>query len=266
MNRNSAAASLPASVQEMSGLKITGNIIPQIWFSSILLETGKPDLQSILILSDITYWFRPSEIRDEKSGNFIGFKKKFTEDMLRRSYADLEIQFGLSTKQCQRALQRLEDLGVIKRVFRSLKTTMGIVRNVMCIDLKVDVLRTLTFPRNSSTSMPDSNVHTYGQICPASNDGKSDQSEASSLKSYDSLSYMGETVASNDDKSSISPMVDSDVHTYGQIFPASRPKLSRPYKEANNTTNNSLSLSSKSCLDFESIDAESEVLEREFEK
>jgi len=55
-----------------------------------------------LILADVVYWYRPAVLRDERTGAVIGQKKKFAEDMLRRSYSDLEEQFGLSKKQCIR--------------------------------------------------------------------------------------------------------------------------------------------------------------------
>ena len=250
-NRNLSQESLPSSVTKMGELKITGNITPEIWFRTIVLETGKPDLQSILILSDVSYWFRPTELRDEKSGKVIGFKKKFAEDLLRRSYADLENQFSFSSKQCQRSLQRLEDMGVIKRVFRSLKTQMGIIRNVMYLDLDVDVLRTLTFPEHYSNSPAEGLVHTSGQICPASFDVDSAINEPDSFASEEDC---------KGDLPSSSPTVDSDVHTYGQICPASRTNLSRSYKEANTLANNS---SLSSALISENPSSSSAVVERE---
>lgn len=37
---------------------ITGNIIPTIWYRTVLKENGKPYLLAIAILSDIVYWYR----------------------------------------------------------------------------------------------------------------------------------------------------------------------------------------------------------------
>ena len=94
-------APLPTSVSEIGRLKITGNIIPNQWLKTLTLENGRPDTYSILILADILYWYRPTEIRDEKSGALLGYRKKFAEELLRRSYSDLEAQFEFSKKQCQ---------------------------------------------------------------------------------------------------------------------------------------------------------------------
>jgi DNA-binding Lrp family transcriptional regulator len=160
---------LPAAVAEMHNISIKGNVTPQTWFKTILMPTGKPDLQSILILSDIVFWFRPTELRCEKSGAVIGYKKKFSADLLRRSYADLETQFGISKKQCQESLRRLEDLGVIKRVFRTINTPAARLSNIMFISLNVSVLKELTFasdlkPCFEKGSDPMEEIlHSYGK-------------------------------------------------------------------------------------------------------
>ena len=152
-------SNLPPAVAEMSLIPLTGNIVAPMWFKTITLESGRPDTNSILILSDIVYWYRPTEIRDERSGSVIGQKKKFAEDMLRRSYADLEEQFGLSKKQCRDCLIRLENLGVIRRVLRNINTSTGVRNNVMYINLIPSVLSKLTNPTsqyvdNSSVKTP----------------------------------------------------------------------------------------------------------------
>lgn len=135
---------LPKAVAEIGNISITGNIVPPLWFKTITFESGKPDTNSILILSDILYWYRPTEVRDEQTGTVIGHRKKFHEDLLRRSYADFEIQFGLSKKQCQDCLRRLEALGAIKRIFRTLHSTAGRINNVMYIDLVPSIIQQLT--------------------------------------------------------------------------------------------------------------------------
>ena len=92
---NRKLETLPAAVAEMSNIPITGNIVCPTWFKTITFENGKPDTNSILILADVVYWYKPAVLRDERTGAVIGQKKKFAEDMLRRSYSDLEEQFGL---------------------------------------------------------------------------------------------------------------------------------------------------------------------------
>ena len=142
---------LPLSVQMMRDIPISGNVVPMAWFKSLVFANGKPDLIGIFILSDIVYWYRPTEMRDERSGAVVGYKKKFSEDLLRRSYSDLESQFGISKKQCQESLRRLEERGLITRVFRTLETSSGRQSNVMYIALHPERLMYVTQHVSSDT-------------------------------------------------------------------------------------------------------------------
>ena len=53
-------------------MNFTGNVIPPAWFKTIVYKNGKPNLNAIVILSDIVYWYRPSEICDKKTGRITG--------------------------------------------------------------------------------------------------------------------------------------------------------------------------------------------------
>ncbi len=63
------------AVDMMSSLNITGNVIPVKWCHTIRYPNGKPNLNAIMILSDIVYWYRPREIRDERTGSVIRLEK-----------------------------------------------------------------------------------------------------------------------------------------------------------------------------------------------
>ncbi|MDR1551030.1 MAG: DUF6017 domain-containing protein [Hungatella sp.] len=134
------------TVDRMSRINITGNIIPAAWYKTIRKPTGKPYLNAIVILSDIVYWYRAAEVRDEGSGQLIGFRKRFHSDLLQRSYQQLADQFGISKRDASNAVIELEKLGVIKRVFRTLTINGQQVPNVLFLELEVDVLLTLTYP------------------------------------------------------------------------------------------------------------------------
>ena len=69
-------------VDEVGKINITGNVIPMIWFQTIRYPNGMPHNNAIHILADIVYWYRPKEERDEESGQLIGMRKKFKEDLL----------------------------------------------------------------------------------------------------------------------------------------------------------------------------------------
>ena len=47
-------------VDEIGQLNITGNVIPEAWYSTIVNNQGKVNCIAIFILSGITYWYRPN--------------------------------------------------------------------------------------------------------------------------------------------------------------------------------------------------------------
>ena len=144
-----------AVVDQISGMEITGNVIPSAWYRTIRKETGKPYLNAIIILSDIVYWYRAIEVRDEESGEILGYRKKFKADILQRSYQQIAEQFGISKRDASNAMVALEKLGVVKRVFRKLKVDRFIIPNVMFLALDVEVLRRLTFPEDGGPGEGD---------------------------------------------------------------------------------------------------------------
>ena len=166
-NRKLSINSLPTSVQEMFEINLSGNIVPISWFSSITFENGKPDTNAILILSDIAYWHRPSKIRCERSGAVFGYKKKFSEDLLRRSYADLEEQFGLSKKQSRDCLIRLENLGVIRRVLRNVQFSTGMRNNILYIELVPSVLKKITYSDTNSIDVVKKSTPSNIEVTPS---------------------------------------------------------------------------------------------------
>lgn len=134
-------------VDAMGSINISGNIIPAIWYRTITKDNGKPYLLAIVILSDIVYWYRPSEVRDQGTGHILGWKKKFSEDILRQSYQYYADLFGESKKTVKTAMDKLENLQVIRREFRTVTYGDGLIcNNVMYVELKPDMLYQLAFP------------------------------------------------------------------------------------------------------------------------
>ena len=132
-------------VDRLGEVNFSGNITPQIWYQTILTDSGKPYYLAIAILSDIVYWYRPTEIRDENTGHVIGWGKKIQGDMLQRNYEHFAKMYGESKKTITRAITRLENLGVIKRVFKTISLQNGsTLNNVLFLDLDVDKLIALT--------------------------------------------------------------------------------------------------------------------------
>lgn len=143
-------------VDQMKDLNITGNIIPMSWFKTFSAPrktdkkngfSGKIKLLAINILADIVYWYRPVEVRDEKTGFVIGYKKKFKSDLLQKNYDDLGQMFMCSKKDAQRAVAFLESFGVIKRVFKNIKINSLTLANVLFLELNIDALKKMTYPK-----------------------------------------------------------------------------------------------------------------------
>lgn len=123
------------TVEIMAQINFEGNILPISWFQHLTFENGKPDTISILLLSDIVYWYRPTIVRDEQMGQALGHQKKFKADLLQKNYSDYENLFGFTKKQIRDAFVRLENLGLVKRIFRTIETSYGPKGNVMFIEL-----------------------------------------------------------------------------------------------------------------------------------
>lgn len=85
------ASSGNATVDAMGQIAITGNVTPVQWYKTVLRDNGKPHLLAITILSDLVYWFRPTEVRDERSGQVIGWKKNLVAISFRRVINSMKI-------------------------------------------------------------------------------------------------------------------------------------------------------------------------------
>ena len=148
---HNAQTAMNPAVDAVGKMHISGNVIPNTWYQTIQTSGGKPYLNAIILLADIVYWYRPTEVRDERSGKTTGMQQKFREDLLQRSYAALSDQFGLSRKQIKDALVFLENLGVITRVFRNKIVGGQCLSNVMYLDLHAAKLYELTYSPNGNS-------------------------------------------------------------------------------------------------------------------
>lgn len=133
------------AVDAMGQIVITGNITPPRWYKEILKENGRPDHLAVAILSDIVYWYRPTEVRDEASGYVTGLRKKFKGDLLQKTYEQYGQFFGEKKRIIKESMDRLEKLGLIRKVFRDIVLESGIkIPNVMYIEIFPDRIREIT--------------------------------------------------------------------------------------------------------------------------
>lgn len=137
-------------VDAVSKINFQGDITPRIWRKTITKANGKPYALARDILSDLVYWYRAMEIVDEDTQK-ITMKKKFRDDLLYKTYEQLGEEFGESKRVIRDALKRLEEMGVIRRHFRTVQYEGGMtVNNVMYIELIPSVLYALTYPETDS--------------------------------------------------------------------------------------------------------------------
>lgn len=128
------------TLEQISNLHHTGNVIPHTWYQHITYDSGKPDLLGTIILAEIVYWYRLKTVRDEHTGHILRTEKRFKGDMLQRSYQSFAEQFGVSKRSVIESIKRLEKKGVLYKEFRDIKTPTGVLRNVLFLAPVCDVL------------------------------------------------------------------------------------------------------------------------------
>nr|MBG6243639.1 hypothetical protein [Candidatus Symbiopectobacterium sp. Dall1.0] len=147
-----------AAVNAIGQLNISGNVIPATWWGNIRLSSGKPDSTAIVLLSEIVYWYRPAEVRDEHTGELKGSRKRFHGDKLQRSYQSFADQFGFSKREATDALKRLRDAGLITLELRTVITAEGLaLSNILFIEVIPDAIKAITHP-SVKISSGDKNV------------------------------------------------------------------------------------------------------------
>lgn len=134
---------LPQATYDLQHLDITGNVIPHQWYNTIKNGNNAPDLIAITILSEIVYWYKPKQIFNER-GIPMGIDKKFSGDLLQKSYDDLSEKFGITKRQVREAVVRLEERGLITRHFKNMVVKGIHLSNVLFIELHVNVLVEMT--------------------------------------------------------------------------------------------------------------------------
>ncbi len=114
------------TVMAIGQINFTGNVTPASWWKHITLPSGRPDQTAITLLSEIIYWYRPSEVRNEATGALQGYRKRFRGDKLQRSYQSFADQFGFGKRETADALKRLRDAGLITLELRTIEASGGL--------------------------------------------------------------------------------------------------------------------------------------------
>lgn len=154
-------------VDAIGQLNIEGNVVPPSWLNHLrttvrrkgedgkvhrTTERGKPALLAAMILADIVYWYRPTILRDEKTGKVIGTRRKFSGNVLQRDARYYVNLFGVSKGQAQCAIQILEQAGVIRRELRTVTTKTGLtLSNVQYIEPVPERVREITYRQETNS-------------------------------------------------------------------------------------------------------------------
>ena len=177
---------------QIQQINFEGNIdiIHRNWYKHLKLKDGKPDIVTMIILADIIYWYKLSEIRDQHTGETVGYKQRFREDKLQRSYSDYEKTFGFTKLQSKRATDKLQQLGLIKKEFRTITYGNRKINNVLYIEPVPEMVNHIT---NSNIPIPSLLISEQGIISKtlATNIGlntNTDTTTDSTLESKDSFS------------------------------------------------------------------------------
>lgn len=166
MNNETKMTSGNEIVDRMLNFNLTdagvGVCIPLTWYEAIKHEKDneKAYHEACSILAEIAYWYRP-KIEYDDNGEIISIKKRFSQDLLQKSYADLAKAHGITKGQAKNAVNHLEKLGIIKKDFQTIDTHGRKLPNVLYIKLNVDRLFEITYPKEVRPSNCNGN---NGQI------------------------------------------------------------------------------------------------------
>ncbi|HGZ2214612.1 TPA: replication protein [Shigella boydii] len=142
-------------VMAIGQINISGNVTPANWWKYIRLPSGRPDATAIALLSEIVYWYRPTEVRDEHTGALLGYRKRFQGDKLQRSYQAFAEQFGFGKRETADALKRLRDAGFITLDLRTVEMLDGVkCSNILFVGINPQAIAAITTPSSVS---PESN-------------------------------------------------------------------------------------------------------------
>ena len=76
------------TVDRIGRMQLSGYVIPRSWYRTIRKPNGKSNLAAVLILADLVYWCRKTEVREEQTGQIIGWEN-FQKDILQRDCREL---------------------------------------------------------------------------------------------------------------------------------------------------------------------------------
>ncbi len=147
--------------EERLNFVLTGNIIPIIWYKQIKKRvwdrknnrwatSQQTDHIAIAILADILYWYLPSEVRNEETGELIGYKQKFKGEKLQKSYKSYGEMLNCPASTVKQSIDNLVNLGLINREFKTITTKTGLtLTNLMFLEPNIEAIKSITYPEDA---------------------------------------------------------------------------------------------------------------------
>lgn len=137
-------------VEAIDRLHLRGNIINPHWLAWLSAHLGgKSSIYvpiAALILSDILYWYRAQEIRDEDTGHVIQRQKRFQGDKLQRSYKAIAEQWSITKRQAKEAVKLLVETEAITIEFRTITRGETRLNNVLYLEPVPETLQKWNTP------------------------------------------------------------------------------------------------------------------------
>ena len=145
---------LSETVRQLGELNFEGNIIPHNWFRhpALKLPNGKVNLNAVVILAEVCYWYRPQVLLDEATGQVLEIRNRFKGDALQRTYTALGEKFGLTKRQSQDACLFLKARGILEIEYRTLLVEGVRLNNVTFFLPVVEKVKELNGPDTLSRS------------------------------------------------------------------------------------------------------------------
>jgi DnaD/phage-associated family protein len=132
-----------ANILAIAQINLRGNTMDHGWFQHLTLANGKPNMVAIAILSEIVYWYKPTEVRDEMTGQ-LKYKQKFKADMLQKNYQQLADSFGFTKRQVKEACDFLKERNCIRVEFRTIEVNGMKYNNVMFVEPVPETIREIS--------------------------------------------------------------------------------------------------------------------------
>lgn len=133
-----------SDVMALKDLPIQGPLIPDAWYQTITLEDGTADLEAIFLLARIVDDYCPVQMFEDQVDQVIGYCYEFKDVLLQRSYQHYESLFNFSQRQAMDIFERLENFGLLRRLFYTVKTSKKDISSMMFIKINPEKIEEIT--------------------------------------------------------------------------------------------------------------------------